>query len=161
MIKKIFLLLFLCFIPNLLNAKVELDKQQPLSITSATMTIYRDKQEIHFLKEVKAKHTKFTLYSDKMIAKYNENKDKKLNIESIKTENNVKFITDKIAAKGDIGFYDLPQNIITLQRNVIITENNLTLTAEKFEYYVSTGETKITGNKEQNEKVTVILEGNE
>lgn len=160
MIKKIFLLLFLCIIPNLLSAKVELDKRQPLSITSETMTIYRDKQEIHFLKKVKAKQTKFTLYSDKMIAKYNEDKDKKLNIENIKTENNVQFITDKIVAKGDAGFYDLVNNIITLQSNVVITENNLTLTAEKFEYYVLSGETKITGNKEQNEKVTVILEGN-
>ncbi|MDD2840469.1 MAG: LptA/OstA family protein [Rickettsiales bacterium] len=158
MIKKIFLLLLLCIIPNILNAKVELNKQQPITITSETTIIYRDKQEIHFLKNVEAKQAKFKLYSDRMIAKYKENEDKKLNIESIKTESNVKFITDKIVAKGDIGFYDLEKNIVILKNNVHITENNLTLMADKFEYFVETGETRITGNKEQNEKVTIILD---
>lgn len=155
--KKIFLLLFLCILPSILNAKMEFDKKQPITITSESMVIYRDNQEIYFLKNVKAKQAKFKLYSDKMVAKYSEI-DKKLNIESIKAENNVKFTTDKILAKGDIGYYNLEKNTIILEKNVFITEKNLTLLADKFEYFVQTGETKITGNKKQNEKVTVILD---
>jgi len=157
MIKKIFLLLFL-IIPSIVNAKVEFDKKQPINITSDSVVIYRDKQEVHFLKNVKAKQSKFKLYSDEMIAKYKEDLNEKLSIESIKAENNVKFVTDKILAKGDVGFYDLGKNMLTLENNVFITENNLTLTADKFEYFVTTGKTKITGNKKQNDKVTVILD---
>lgn len=152
--KKILLLIFLCLNPNLLNAKVIINKQTPIDISSDKVTIYRDKQEIHFVNNVKATQTKFTLYADKMIAKYNEK-----NIESIKTENNVRFSTDKIKAKGDLGFYDLAKNTIKLKNNVFITENNMTLTAETFEYNVQNGKTKITGNKKQNDKVTIILNG--
>ncbi|HSQ98138.1 MAG TPA: LptA/OstA family protein [Rickettsiales bacterium] len=151
--KNIFLLVFLLLFPNLLNAKTENNSKKPIDISSEKVIIYRDKQEIVFLNKVVAKQAKFTLYADKMITKYNKN-----DIETIKTEKNVQFISDKTKAKGDIGFYDLAKNTITLQNHVFITENNLTLMAESFEYNVQTGKTKITGSKNENDKVTIILD---
>ena len=92
-IKTFFILFIICnsrfvFADSINNIKV--DKSQPLNITSDKVKIIRDKNEIIVIGNVKAVQDKFTLYSDKMIVKYKEQKNKKMNIESIKTEKNAK-----------------------------------------------------------------------
>lgn len=134
------------------------NKNQKLNITSEKVEIIRDKNTIIFTKKVKAVQDKFTLYADKMIVKYKEAKDKKIDIISIKTEKNVKFMDEKVVATGSDGFYDVVKNLITLKNNVKATESGITVLADEFQYDVLTGKTNIIGNKEQNERVTIILD---
>ena len=136
----------------------QISKKQPLNITSDKVEIIRNKNEIIFINNVKAVQEKFTLYANKMIVKYKEVPDKKIEIQTIKTEKNVKFITDKIVATGNEGFYNVSKNLITLKNDVKATESGITVIAEEFEYDITTGKTKIIGNKKQNERVTIILD---
>lgn len=152
----LFLLVQTSFAATRKNNKIE--KKQPLNITSDKVEIIRDKNEIIFIDNVKAVQDKFTLYANKMIVKYKEAKDKKIEIQTIKTEKNVKFITEKVVATGNEGFYNVSKNLITLKSNVTATESGITVLAEEFEYDIITGKTKIIGNKKQNERVTIILD---
>ena len=136
----------------------KIDKKQPLNITSDKVEIIRNKNEIIFINNVKAVQDKFTLYANKMIVKYKEAPDKKIEIQTIKTEKNVKFITEKIIATGNEGFYNVSKNLITLKNDVTTTESGITVLAEEFEYDIITRKKKIIGNKKQNERVTIILD---
>lgn len=160
-IKTFFILFIICnsrfvFADSISNIKV--DKSQPLNITSDKVKIIRDKNEIIFIGNVKAVQDKFTLYSDKMIVKYKEQKNKKMDIESIKTEKNVKFMNDTITATSDEGLYNLKTNIITMKKNIKATESGITVFAEEFTYNTITGKTNIIGNQKQNERVLIILD---
>ncbi len=160
-IKTFFILFIICnsrfvFADSINNIKV--DKSQPLNITSDKVKIIRDKNEIIFIGNVKAVQDKFTLYSDKMIVKYKEQKNKKMDIESIKTEKNVKFTNDMITATSDEGLYNLKTNIITMKKNIKATESGITVFAEEFTYDTITGKTNIIGNQKQNERVLIILD---
>lgn len=136
----------------------KIDKSQPLNITSNKVEIIRDKNEIIFTGNVKAIQDKFILYADTMIVKYVESKDKKTNIDSIKTEKNVKFTNETVVATGDEGFYDVKKNIITMKKNIKATEKGITVYADEFLYDLNTGKTNIVGNKQQNERVMIILD---
>ena len=160
-IKTFFILFIICnsrfvFADSINNIKV--DKYQPLNITSDKVKIIRNKNEIIFIGNVKAVQDKFTLYSDKMIVKYKEQKNKKMDIESIKTEKNVKFTNDTITATSDEGLYNLKTNIITMKKNIKATESGITVFAEEFTYDTITGKTNIIGNQKQNERVLIILD---
>ena len=164
-IKTFFILFIICnsrfnsrfvFADSINNIKV--DKSQPLNITSNKVKIIRDKNEIIFIGNVKAVQDKFTLYSDKMIVKYKEQKNKKMDIESIKTEKNVRFTNDTITATSDEGLYNLKTNIITMKKNIKATESGITVFAEEFTYDTITGKTNIIGNQKQNERVLIILD---
>ncbi len=160
-IKTFFILFIICnsrfvFADSINNIKV--DKSQPLNITSDKVKIIRDKNEIIFIGNVKAVQDKFTLYSDKMIVKYKEQKNKKMDIESIRTEKNVKFMNDTITATSDEGLYNLKTNIITMKKNIKATESGITVFAEEFTYNTITGKTNIIGNQKQNERVLIILD---
>lgn len=162
--KTFFVLFIICnskfvFADSISNIKV--DKSQPLNITSDKVKIIRDKNEIIFIGNVKAVQDKFTLYSDKMIVKYKEQKNKKMDIESIKTEKNVKFMNDAITATSDEGLYNLKTNIITMKKNIKATESGITVFAEEFTYNTITGKTNIIGNQKQNERVLIILDNAE
>ena len=133
-------------------------KSQKLNISSEKVEIIRDKNTIIFINKVKAVQDKFTLYADKMIVKYKESKNKKIDIISIKTEQNVKFTNERVVATGNDGFYDVVKNIITLKDNVTATEKGITVLAKEFQYNISTGKTNIIGNKEEDERVTIILD---
>ena len=133
-------------------------KNKPLNITSQKVIIYRDKEEINFINKVIAKQDNFTLKADKMVVKYFKNKNNKTEIKNITATNNVKFTTDDIVATGNNGYYNTKNNTITLKNNVEIIENGITLIADEFKYFILTGETKIIGNQEKEERVTIILD---
>ena len=162
MFKKIFfVLLFFYFLHNSVfakNAKTKFNKNQPLNITSESVEIFREKNEIIFIENVKAVQDNFVLYADKMVVKYIETTEKKLDIKSIKTEKNVRFISKDIKATANQGFYDVSKNILTLMDDVTATESGITVYAKVFEYDINTGRAKIIGNKKQNERVTLILD---
>lgn len=136
----------------------KINKNQPLNITSNKVEIIRNKGEIIFIGDVIATQDEFTLYADKMTVKYNESKDQKVNIDNIKATKNVKFVNQAIVATGDEGTYDVKKNIITMKKNIKATEKGITVYADEFSYDVNTGKTNIIGNKQQNERVVIILD---
>lgn len=165
--KKIFInffILFLFFYCGEVFAKsnkVKDDKKKPINITSERVEILRDKNQIIFIDKVKAVQDNFTLYADKMIVKYRENSNNKMEIINIKTEKNVKFMNNNITATGNDGFYDIAKSLIILKDNVTATESGITVFADEFEYNMITGKTNIVGGKKGgsgNERVTIILD---
>lgn len=136
----------------------KLNRNQPLNITSNKVEIVRDKGQIIFLGNVIAIQDEFTLYADKMVVEYNESKDQKININNIKAINNVKFTNKTIIAIGDEGIYDVKKNIIIMKKNIKATEKGITVYADEFSYDVNTGKSNIVGNKQQNERVVIILD---
>ena len=156
--------LFICF--SIINyaystsmGTTKINKNQPLNITADKVEIIRDKNEVIFIGDVKAVQDKFTLYADKMVVKYKETeKNKKMDIESIQTDKNVKFTNETVVAIGDEGLYDVKKNIIIMKKNIKATEKGITVFADEFAYDVNTGKTNIVGNKQQNERVTIILD---
>lgn len=136
----------------------KLNRNQPVNITSNKVEIVRDKGQIIFLGNVIAIQDEFTLYADKMVVEYNESKDQKININNIKAINNVKFTNKTIIAIGDEGIYDVKKNIITMKKNIKATEKGITVYADEFSYDVNTGKSNIVGNKQQNERVVIILD---
>lgn len=154
----IFLTPILLFGQEFISNNKNFDKNKPLDITSQKVIIYRDKEEINFINKVIAKQENFTLKADKMVVKYFKNKNNKTEIKNITATNNVKFTTDDIVATGNNGYYNTKNNTITLKNNVEIIENGITLIADEFKYFILTGETKIIGNQEKEERVTIILD---
>lgn len=154
----IFLSPILLFGQEFISNNKNFDKNKPLNITSQKVIIYRDKEEINFINKVIAKQDNFTLKADKMVVKYFKNKNNKTEIKNITATNNVKFTTDDIVATGNNGYYNTKNNTITLKNNVEIIENGITLIADEFKYFILTGETKIIGNQEKEERVTIILD---
>lgn len=143
------------------SARVKNDKKKPINITSERVEIFRDENLIIFIDKVKAAQDNFTLYADKMIVKYRENPNKKMEIVNIKTEKNVKFINEDIVATGNEGFYDVAKNLITLKNNVTATESGIVVFADEFQYNIITGKTNIIGSKKDGtttERVTIILD---
>ncbi len=136
----------------------KLNRNQPVNITSNKVEIVRDKGQIIFLGNVIAVQDEFTLYADKMVVEYNESKDQKININNIKAINNVKFTNKTIIAIGDEGIYDVRKNIIIMKKNIKATEKGITVYADEFSYDVNTGKSNIVGNKQQNERVVIILD---
>ena len=154
--KKIITSLFFIFLT--IHGVFAVENREKLTITAEKVEIFREKNEIIFTSKVVAKRNNFTLYTDKMIVNYTESKGNKINITNIKAEKNVKFTTEKITATGDNGFYNVAQNLITLNNNVKATESGITVFAKKFEYNTITGKTNIIGNKTEKEKVVIILD---
>lgn len=136
----------------------KLNRNQPVNITSNKVEIVRDKGQIIFLGNVIAVQDEFTLYADKMVVEYNESKDQKININNIKAINNVKFTNKTIIAIGDEGIYDVKKNIIIMKKNIKATEKGIAVYADEFSYDVNTGKSNIVGNKQQNERVVIILD---
>jgi len=167
MIKILYASIVFCLVSNFTFAqnntgvyKEKFNKNNPININSEEATVIKNQNKIIFKKNVKAKQDNFLLYSDIATVKYNENGNEKFAINSIKTDGHVKFISTKIVATGETGYYDVINNTVTLENNVDIIQNGISINAEKFEYFVKTGKTNITGSKiEKNKKqVTVILD---
>ncbi len=158
--KKIIYSIFILFI-FILNsnfAYAKNNEDQKLNILSDKVEIIRNKGQIIFTGKVIAKRSNFTLYTDRMVVRYKESKNEKIDITDITAEKNVKFTTNKVVATGDDGFYDIASNRIILKNNVKATEDGITVFAREFEYNTVTGKTKIIGNENRNERVTVILD---
>lgn len=159
MLKKILISIIVFLFPVSIMAAVKpANKKIPLTITSNRVWVLRRKNTITFYTDVVATQDKFTLMADKMVVFYREDKNKKMNIEKIEAQKNVKFMDGVVIATGDIGWYELGENKIILQDNIKATEKGITLTAERFEYDVLTEKTKIIGNNNPNERVTIILD---
>ena len=160
-LKSFLFILFICINAYGIEGNVQkLNLKKPMDIVAEKVILERNKQEITFIKKVVAKQDKFTLYADKMIVNYIENKNKKTEIKNIKAINNVKFTTDEIIATGDNGYYNLDNNTIILKNNVKIIENGITLLANEFKYLTLTGKTEIEGKKDSDDRVTIILDNN-
>ena len=160
-LKSFLFILFICINAYGIEGNVQkLNLKKPMDIVAEKVILERNKQEITFIKKVVAKQDKFTLYADKMIVNYIENKNKKTEIKNIKAINNVKFTTDEIIATGDNGYYNLDNNTIILKNNVKIIENGITLLANEFKYFTLTGKTEIEGKKDSDDRVTIILDDN-
>jgi len=140
--------------------KPKVRSEEPIEINSEKIDIYRNKGEIIFINNVRAKQGEMILLSDNMTIFYNEQKEKDIirpEIKEIFAQDNVQFFSNKIHASGKTGNYNLSNSLITIRGNVEMNEKGSTVFGEKMTYNVNTEETKITGNRRTKDGRVIIL----
>lgn len=158
---KYFILLFIIFF-NFNALSIEnYDKNKPIKITANDIFFKKNEKLIIFIGKVEATQNNLKIFSNKMHVNYIENNDKKLNIKSINFFNNIILKNDNITIRGDRGFYDFKNNLITIEGNIIMNENDTVIFGEKAKYNTETEETNIYGESfehKNKERITIILD---
>lgn len=153
-------LLFLFFITLTMNllATTNIDITKPIKIEADEVKIQKNKNIVDFIGKVKAKQEKLTIFSDRMIVKYQKNDKNKATIKNIKVLGNVIMKNEDITAKGDNAVYDFKNQIITLKDNIILNEKDAVLMGDILTYNIITKETDIKSKDEKSKEAENIIE---
>ena len=92
-----------------------------LKVTSENLEVDRENRISVFLGDVYAYNEDIKIWSDKLIVKFDNEKNE---IEELNAENSVKIIKEKITATGDIGVYYPKSEKLNLFGNVEVIEKN-------------------------------------
>lgn len=160
---KIILLCFILIINKSNATELQNNFNSPIKIQSNEILIKKNKNLIIFTGMVEAKQDKLNMFADKMFIKYKKNKNNKTEIKNIKLFGNVVLKNENITVRGDKGNYEIDNNFITLEENIIMNENDAVVFGKKMTYNTITEETNIYGSAEdessdKKERITIILE---
>lgn len=78
------------------------------------------------------------------------------NIQRIVVTGNVFYTTPTQRARGDVGTYLLTDETVTLTGDVVITQGENTITTDRFQTNLATGDSSF-GDSENNERVRMVL----
>lgn len=131
------------------------DVNKPIKIESNEISMKKDSNIIVFTGNVEAKQDNLIILTDKMLVEY---EGTKINIKNIKVDGNVILKNNNIVASSDKGEYDLIKNLIVLEDNVILTEKDVVVYGDKMTYDTIKQESKVYGSKNQNNRITIILD---
>ena len=151
-----FLVLFNLFCFNAYsknNFKQDINK--PIKIESNEISMKKGSNVMVFTGDVEAKQDDLIILTDKMLVEY---EGKKVNITNIKVYGNVMLKNNNIVATSDKGEYDLKKNVIVLEDNIILTEKDVVVYGDKMTYDTVKQESKVYGSKNQNNRITIILD---
>ena len=158
------ILLCLILIINKSNAKeLENNFNSPIKIQSNEILIKRNKNLITFTGKVEAKQDNLNMFANKMVVKYKINQNNNTEIKNIKLYGNVVLKNENITVRGDKGNYEVNNNLIKLEDNIIMNEDDAVVFGKKMTYNTITEETNIFGSNEsednpKKERITIILE---
>lgn len=150
----LFFTIFFCF-NSYSNNIIKQDINKPIKIESDEISMKKDSNVMVFTGNVEAKQDNLIILTDKMLVEY---EGKKINITNIKVYGNVMLKNSNIVASSDKGEYDLKKNIIVLEDNVILTEKDVVVYGDKMTYDTIKQESKVYGSKNQNNRITIILD---
>ena len=160
---RIILLCFVLIINKSSATELKNNFNSPIKMQSNEILIKKNKNLIIFTGKVEAKQDKLNMFADKMFIKYKKNKNNKAEIKNIKLFGNVVLKNENITVRGDKGNYEMDNNLITLEENIIMNENDTVVFGKKMTYNTITEETNIYGgveseNGNKKERITIILE---
>lgn len=160
---KIILLCFILITNTGIAKELENNFKSPIKIQSNEILIKRNKNIITFIGKVEAKQNNLNMFADSMIIKYKTDKKNNTEIRNIKLYGNVVLKNENITVRGDKGNYEVKDNLITLEDNIIMNENDAVVFGKKMTYNTITEETNIFGSNEnedgnKKERITIILE---
>ena len=114
--KNIFYVTFIIFVFNLITAHSD-----TITISSEKLNVYRDDNISVFSGNVYAEDETIRLWSDKISMYYDETKK---NVYEIVAENNVKIIINGVTAYGDFSKYQVDNEELLLEGNVVVIEKD-------------------------------------
>ncbi|MFN7039114.1 MAG: LptA/OstA family protein [Alphaproteobacteria bacterium] len=133
-----------------------------IEIVADNLSINQNEKIAIFNGNVKAKEKDIIIKSDKMIAYYNNPKNK---ISKIEILHNITITRLDQIAKGNTGVFDINKNEIELNENVILIKGENILKGNNLIYNLNTGEAKIFDknnnlNKQNGNQVKAIFTPN-
>ena len=114
--KYIFKITFVIFLFNLITAHSD-----TINVSSEKLDIYRDTNISVFSGNVYAEDDTIKLWSDKVSMFYDETKK---SVHEIVAENNVKIIINGVTAYGDFSKYQVDNEELLLEGNVVVIEKD-------------------------------------
>ncbi len=157
--KKLFLIL-LCLISTCpLNASpLSSNTSSPIDITSNNLEVDDANNIATFTGNVKVLQGSTKIDSEKMFVHFRQDKEKKSkSVYLIKFTGGVLLKNENDeTASGKYGNYNLDNNTITIFENVILTQDKNILQGDKLIYDLVNGKTKITSNKNEENKDTRV-----
>ncbi|MDR1499253.1 MAG: lipopolysaccharide transport periplasmic protein LptA [Rickettsiales bacterium] len=160
----IFFVIFLSIATQVLGG----GENKPIRLESDEIKIRKNENLMVFTGKVKAEQAELNIFSDRMVVKYRNIGDGKIDINSIRARGNVVLKNKTIVARSDEALYDFKKQIITLDGNVILNEKDAVVFGDKLFYNIATDETSIEGSKTKkkngngedtsNKRVTIILD---
>lgn len=149
------LCLILSSIPAIANDNKLAGDKQPIDITSDNLIIDQINNTATFVGNVDAIQADMHLHSDKMIAYYTNDTQKKdgqaWSINKIITLGNVILTNKNQKAYGDKGEYDMATEILELTGRVMLTKDGNILKGNKLVYHLKNGNSKIFSDNDQNQ----------
>jgi lipopolysaccharide transport protein LptA len=160
---KIILLCFILIINKSNATELQNNFNSPIKIQSNEILIKRNKNLITFSGKVEVQQDTLNMFANKMIVKYKINQNNDTEIQNIKLYRNVILKNKNITVRGDKGNYEVNNNLITLEDNIIMNEDDAVIFGKKMTYNTITEETNIFGsdeneNNSKKERITIILD---
>lgn len=130
------------------------DSSAPIEINADNLEVLQEENKAIFTGHVVAIQGKVRLKSDKMTVYYAQKDEGRKTaevdpqsgaIKKIDVEGSVFLSTPEETARGARGIYDVDQNLITLQDNVVLTRAKNTLKGNRLVYDFATGKSRLTG----------------
>ena len=150
------ILLFTLLIGNsVAKENFKQDFNRPIKIEADEVSTKKNSNIITFNGNVEATQDNLKILTDKMFVYYKNNK--RIEIDNIKAVGNVILKNENILATGDEGEYDIKNNIVTLEKNIILTEKDVVIYGEKMIYNTITQESKMYGETDK-KRITIILD---
>ena len=153
MFKIVLLLLILLNNKSIAKENFKQNFNRPIKIEANEVSTKRNSNVIIFDGKVEATQDNLKIFTDKMYVYYRNNKE----IENIKAIGNVILKNEGILATGDEGEYDIKNNLVTLKKNIILTEKDVVVYGEKMTYDTVTQESKMYGETDK-KRITIILD---
>ncbi len=125
------------------------DSKKPLVITAdGSLEWHRNDFYFKANKNVKAAQGGTVLFSDVLVAKYDNSKDGSINISTIKADGHVKIKSAQSTAYGDHAVYSISKGYAVMKgKNLRLISKDQTVTArDKFQYWVNEGRLEAIGN---------------
>ena len=126
----------------------EFDNSQPISIDADSMEVEQPRQLVTFSGAVNVRQGDLTLDADQLAVHYREDEESGSNvIHRIEATGSVHSTRPGETARGDAGIYDVPQGIVTLTGNVVLTSAEAGRTGNEATLNLLTGESLMTGGE--------------
>ncbi len=127
------------------------NKDAPIEINADQLEVFQEENRAVFTGHVVAIQDKVRLKAERMNVFYRESEEKEKKaeqqnaIDKIEVEGGVFLSTPEETASGDRGVYDVKNQRIVLNSNVILTRGKNTLKGNALTYDFTTGKSKMTG----------------
>ena len=125
--------------PNPLAAR---SSDEPIEINADTLEVFQEENRAVFIGNVVAIQGDVRLKSEKMNVFYRDTeggKERQNAIQKIEVTGDVFLSTPEETASGDFGTYDVENNQIHLNNNVVLTREKNVLKGDKLTYNLTTG----------------------
>ncbi len=148
------LLFFLTFLgAQALAQSTAHNSKLPVEITADKLEVLKQNQKAIFSGAVVAKQGNITIKADKMLVYYSmdEKKGSKDNsrVSKVETNGNVILSTPTETASSNTGVFDIEQNIIRLNGNVVLTSGKNVVKGEQLVYNLTTGQSQIVSSDQK------------